>query len=105
MILSPRIYELIAPRLYVLFCISLVCYGVSFIFYDRASADDLTELAKSADSLKSPAFNHALRDSLSDGKITNFEFYKLSAMADRIQIEMQKEQAEMKLNKIADTSK
>lgn len=99
------IYELIAPSLYVLLCISIVCYGVSFIFYDRASADDLTELAKRADSLKNPAFNQALRDSFSVGKITNFEYFKLCSMAYRLESKMGKEQAETTLNKIDDTKK
>lgn len=105
MILARLCEFMTLSRLYILFVVSLVCYGAAVLFYDEASVEHLEELAHSADSLKNPAFNQALRDSFSDGKITNFEYFKLSSMAYRLESEMKKEQAETTLNKIADTEK
>ncbi|WP_047708277.1 hypothetical protein [Plesiomonas sp. ZOR0011] len=107
MILARLCEFMTLSRLYILFVVSLVGYGAAVLFYDEASVEHLEELAHSADSLKNPAFNQALRDSFSDGdgKVTNFEYFKLSAMAYRLESEMKKEQAETTLNKIVDTEK
>ncbi|MGL4928139.1 MAG: hypothetical protein ACRC4K_15355 [Plesiomonas shigelloides] len=90
---------------YTLFMVSLVLFLGGTLFYGDVPAEKLVELAHSAESLQNPAFNHALRESFSDGDITYYDYFNLSAMANRLEIEAKQVRAETILNKITNTAK
>lgn len=91
-------------RLDTLFIVSCIFSGAGAIFYGNVPPERWEELAHRAESLQNPAFNHALRASLSDGVITHYEFFNLNKMANRLEIEMKQARAESLLNNIADAS-